>query len=158
MAKAFILAMSPLEDDTTNQHQDEEDGKEADGGDKPGLSDKPSDARTWSLRRIGKGRVCQLWLVQKGRFHLQTDWFRERAHACSVEGGQANSVNNRLGKIAEQERRCRWLQGEVGDKAVVGEDLNLEAGQLSVQIGLAGTTPVGDSSSGVQKLELHLGW
>ena len=39
MAKAFILAMSSLEDDTTNQHEDEEDGKEADGGDKPGLSD-----------------------------------------------------------------------------------------------------------------------
>ena len=156
MAKAFILAMSPLEDDTTNQHQDEEDGKEADGGDKPGLSDKPRDARPWSLRRIGKGRVCQLWLVQKGGFHLQTDWFRERTHACSVEGGQANGVNNRLGEVAEQERCCRWLQGEVGDKAVVGEDLNLEAGQLSVQIGLAGTTPVGDSSSGVQKLEFHL--
>ena len=157
MAKAFILAMSPLEDDTTNQHQDEEDGKEADGGDKPGLSDKPRDARPRTLRRIGKGRVCHLWLVQEGRFHLQTHRFRERAHACSVEGGQANCVNNRLGEVAEQERCCRWLQGEVGDKAVVGEDLNLEAGQLSVQIGLAGTTPVGNSSRGIQKLEFHLG-
>ena len=101
--------------------------------------------------------MCHLWLVQEGRFHLQTHRFRERAHACSVEGGQANCVNNRLGEIAEQERCCRWLQGEVGDKAVVGEDLNLEAGQLPVQIGLAGTTPVGNSSRGIQKLEFHLG-
>ena len=65
MTKAFILAMSPLEDDTTNQHQDEENGKEADGGDKPGFLHNPAHTARWGrLGRKCKGGVRQLGLVE----------------------------------------------------------------------------------------------
>ena len=37
VSKALVLAMPPLEDNAANESEDEEDGKEADGGEKPGF-------------------------------------------------------------------------------------------------------------------------
>ena len=149
--------MPPLEDDAANESEDEDYGKEANGGDKPSFRDQPRHTARWrSLRRKGKRWVRQMRLVEKRRFNFQTDWLRKWSHTGSVEGSQANRVNDGLGEIAQQERCCRWLEGKVGDEAVVREDLNLEACQLPIQIGLAGTPPVGNCCSGIQKLELDL--
>ena len=65
MSKAFVLAMSPLEDNAANESEDEEDGKEADAGDKPGFLHNPAHtARWWSFGRKCKGGVGQLGLVE----------------------------------------------------------------------------------------------
>ena len=98
----------------------------------------------------------QLRLVEERRLHFETDRLRKRSHTGPVEGSQAYRVNDGLGEVAQQQRCCRRLESEVGDEAVIREDLNLEACQLPVQIRLAGPSPVRNGCSGIQKLEFDL--
>ena len=54
VSKALVLAMPPLKDNAANESEDEEYGKEAYGGNKPGFGDQPRHTGGWSFRRKGK--------------------------------------------------------------------------------------------------------